>query len=91
MTVVKIIRLVGNSPRSWEDAAGSALREAARTLRNIQGIEATDFTAKVDGGRIREYRCTVNIAFLVGSSGGAQDTTARATSTASGARKKAGR
>jgi flavin-binding protein dodecin len=72
MTVVKIIRIVGNSPVSWAKAAAAAVQEASKTVRNIQVVEATDFTAKVDAnGRIKEYRCTVNIAFLVG--GGAAE------------------
>jgi flavin-binding protein dodecin len=67
MSVVKIIRIVGNSPVSWAKAAAAGVREAARTVRDIQGVEATDFTAKVDAsGRITQYRCTLNIAFLVG-------------------------
>jgi hypothetical protein len=67
MSVVKVIRIVGNSPESWAKAAAAATREASKTVRNIQGVEATDFTAKVDAnGRITEYRTTVNIAFLVG-------------------------
>jgi flavin-binding protein dodecin len=71
MSVVKIIRIVGNSPVSWAKAAAAAVREASKTVRNIQGVEATDFTAKVDNdGRIKEYRCTVNIAFLVGGATG---------------------
>lgn len=66
MSVVKIIRIVANSPVSWAKAAAAGTAEAARTVRNIQGVEATDFTAKVDAnGRITEYRCTLNIAFLV--------------------------
>jgi flavin-binding protein dodecin len=72
MSVVKIIRIVGNSPESWAKAAAAGVREAARTVRNIQGVEATDFTAKVDAeGRIKEYRCTMNIAFIVGGRGAA--------------------
>ena len=71
MTVVKIIRIVGNSPVSWAKAAAAAVQEASKTVRNIQGVEATNFTAKVDAnGRIKEYRCTVNIAFLVGGAAG---------------------
>jgi hypothetical protein len=67
MSVAKIIRLVGNSPESWAKAAAAAVQEASKTIRNIHGVEATDFTALVDaGGRITEYRTTVNISFVVG-------------------------
>jgi flavin-binding protein dodecin len=66
MSVVKVIRIVGTSPQSWAKAASAASQEAAKTIRDIQGVEATDFTAKVDeSGRIVEYRTTVNIAFVV--------------------------
>jgi flavin-binding protein dodecin len=36
--VVKVIELLSESPKSWEDAAQSAIREASRTLRNIRSI-----------------------------------------------------
>jgi len=69
MSVAKIIRIVGNSPESWAKAAAAAVKEASRTIRDIHGVEATDFTALVDAsGRITEYRTTVNISFVVGGS-----------------------
>ncbi|HEY7530644.1 MAG TPA: dodecin family protein [Gemmatimonadota bacterium] len=74
MAVVKIIRIIGNSPQSWAKAAAAGAKEAARTVRNITGIEATDFTAEVDDrGNVTEYRCTLNVAFLLerGAGGGA--------------------
>jgi flavin-binding protein dodecin len=78
MSVVKVIRLVGSSRQSWTKAAQAAVQEAARTIRGIQGVEATDFTGKVDdSGRITEYRCTVNIAFLVGGQGAGGEAGAR--------------
>jgi flavin-binding protein dodecin len=35
MAVVKIIELIGSSPKSWEDAAKNAFAEAAKTIKNI--------------------------------------------------------
>jgi hypothetical protein len=73
MTVVKVIRIIGNSPQSWAKAAAAGAKEASRTVRNITGIEATDFTAEVDDrGNVTEYRCTLNVAFLLerGAGGG---------------------
>ena len=94
MTVVKVIRLLGNSNESWHDAAATAVREAARTIRGIHGVEATDFTAEVDqNGEITEYRCTVNIAFVVqerermGEEGAAEEAAARRGGGRSGARR----
>ena len=35
MTVVKIIELIGSSPKSWEDATKNALAEAAKTIKTL--------------------------------------------------------
>ncbi|MCX6655109.1 MAG: dodecin family protein [Candidatus Bathyarchaeota archaeon] len=46
MTVVKIVELIGSSPKSWEEAAINAVKEAAKTVRNIKGVDVKRFTAK---------------------------------------------
>jgi flavin-binding protein dodecin len=65
MTVVKIIELIGSSPKGWEEAAGNAVKEAAKTIRNIRGVDVKRCTAKVDKNKIVEYRAVVKIAFVV--------------------------
>ncbi len=64
-TVVKVIELIGSSPKGWDDAAANAVKEAARTVRNIKGIELKRCSAKVDKGKIIEYRAVVKVAFDV--------------------------
>ena len=76
MAVVKIIRIIGNSPQSWAKAAAAGAKEAARTVRNITGIEATDFPAPGDArGTGTEYRGPLHVAFLLarGAGGGGGD------------------
>ena len=65
--VAKIIEIVGNSEKGWEEAAQSALNEAKKTIHGITGIEVIDMTAKVDpnSGSITEYHTTIKIAFGV--------------------------
>jgi flavin-binding protein dodecin len=65
--VAKIIEIVGNSERGWEEAAQSALNEAKKTIHGITGIEVIDMTAKVDpnSGNITEFHTTIKIAFGV--------------------------
>jgi len=66
MAVVKVIELVGTSPHSWQDAVQEAVKEAARTVRNITGVEVLNWRGEVgEGGRITEYRADVAIAFRV--------------------------
>ncbi|RLE72551.1 MAG: dodecin domain-containing protein [Thermoprotei archaeon] len=65
MTVVKVIELIGSSKNSWEEAARNAVKEAAKTVRHIVGVDVVGFTAKVKNGDIIEYRANVKIAFIV--------------------------
>jgi flavin-binding protein dodecin len=63
MSVVKVIELVGQSERSWEDAVQTAVHEAAKTVRNITGVEVLNWTGDVsDAGDITSYRADVQIA-----------------------------
>jgi flavin-binding protein dodecin len=54
--VVKVIELMSESPKSWEDAAVNAVREANKTLRNIRSVYVKDMTASVENGRVTSYR-----------------------------------
>ena len=51
MTVVKVVELVGQSKEGWEEAVAEAVREAAKTIRHISGVESTE----LDGRRGREW------------------------------------
>lgn len=65
MAAVKIIKVLGTSSESWEDAAREAVKQASGTVENIRGIEIEDWTASVEDGEITEYKATVEIAFPV--------------------------
>ncbi|MFL6396289.1 MAG: dodecin family protein [Nitrososphaeraceae archaeon] len=45
--IAKVLEIIGNSDKSWQDAAQAALDEAKKTVHRITGIEITDMTAKV--------------------------------------------
>jgi flavin-binding protein dodecin len=65
--IAKVLEVIGNSGKSWQDAAEVALEEAKKTVHGITGIEITDMTAKVDSntGNITEYHTAIKIAFGV--------------------------
>ena len=65
MSVVKIIELVGISEEGWKEAVENALKEAAKTVKNIKGIHVKSCTARVEGAEIVEYRADVKISFIV--------------------------
>src|SRR5213596_703914 len=51
--VVKVIELMSQSPKSWEDAAQGAVKEASKTLRNVRSIYIKEFTAEVGEGKVQ--------------------------------------
>jgi flavin-binding protein dodecin len=65
--VVKVITVIGSSPQSFAKAADEAVRTAQKTIRNITGVDIISMSATVDPnpGGIKEYRTTVNIAFII--------------------------
>jgi len=63
--VIKVLDLVGQSNDSWQQAAENALREAAKTVDHITGLELVNLTAEVQDGELTEFRANVKVAFAV--------------------------
>ena len=63
MEILKVLEIMSNSSKSWEDAAQSAVTEASKTLNNIRSLYIKDQTAVVENGKITEYRITGKLTF----------------------------
>jgi dodecin len=65
---------MSESPKSWEDAAQNAIREASRTLRNIRSLYVKEMTAAIENGRVTSYRLNTKVTLELegdrGSRGG---------------------
>ena len=61
--VVKVIELLSQSSKSWEDATQAAVNEASKTLRNIRSIYIKEFTAEVENGKVSNYRINAKVTF----------------------------
>ncbi|MCB0074817.1 MAG: dodecin domain-containing protein [Caldilineaceae bacterium] len=65
MAIVKVIEVLAQSEKSWDDAAKQALTEAKKSVRNIQSIYVKEFQAIVENGEIRNFRINAKISFKV--------------------------
>jgi flavin-binding protein dodecin len=63
--VVKIVELIGSSPDGWKEAVENAVKEAAKTVKNITGVHVKRCTAKVEDNKIVEYRADCKVTFIV--------------------------
>jgi len=61
--VYKIVEVIGSSPKSWEDAARSAVETAAKTLRDLRVAEITKLDMKIDDGKVVAFRARVSLSF----------------------------
>ena len=65
MSIVKVLEVMSNSTKSWEDAAQNAVIHASKTLHNIRSVWIQDQSAIVSNNKIIEYRVTARLSFEI--------------------------
>lgn len=65
MSMLKVIEVIAESDKGWEDAAANAVANAGKTVKGIKSIYIKDMQAKVDKNKIVKYRINANISFLL--------------------------
>ena len=65
MAVARVTKITASSTESFQDSILEGLKRASKTLRGITGLEVVSQKAKVEGGKIMEYRATMEITFLL--------------------------
>ncbi|PIF00831.1 MAG: dodecin [Maribacter sp.] len=65
MSVLKVIEVLANSEKSWEDATKKAVAEASKSVKNIRSVYIQDQSASVKDGKISDFRVNVKITFEV--------------------------
>lgn len=64
MAVIKIKKIMGSSPKSFEDALGEIVKHAVKEKQNVTGAKILDKSVRIENGKIVEYKVTVDIAYL---------------------------
>jgi len=62
-SVYKVIELVGTSTESWEKAAGAAVKQASKSLRNLRVAEVSELDMVLKDGKVESYRAKVKVSF----------------------------
>ena len=62
-SVYKVIELVGTSTESWEKAAGAAVKQASKSLRNLRVAEISELDMVLNDGKVESYRAKVKVSF----------------------------
>ncbi|RZS96852.1 dodecin family protein [Cecembia calidifontis] len=65
MGVLKVIEVLANSNKGWEDAARNAVAHASKTVKHIRSVYVQEQSATVTNGEISQYRVNVKITFEI--------------------------
>jgi flavin-binding protein dodecin len=65
MSVHKVIEVLAQSSKGWEDAAQAAVAQASTNLRNVESVYIKEMEAKVENGSITQYRINAKITFAI--------------------------
>ena len=65
MVVRRTLELIGGSPNSWGEAVENAVKEAAKTAKDVRRVYVKSLMCNVSDGKIVEYRAQVRIAVPV--------------------------
>lgn len=65
MAIVKVIEVMADSSKSWEDATRNGVREAAKSIKGINSVWVKDQSVLVEGDSVSKYRVTLKISFSI--------------------------
>ena len=65
MAVMKVIEVLSNSEKSWEDATKKAVKQASKSVNNIKSVFVQSQSAVVNNQEVTEFRVNLKITFEV--------------------------
>jgi flavin-binding protein dodecin len=65
MAVLKVIEIMCDSSKSWEDATAKGIAKAAKTVKGIKSAYVESQSVTVSGGKITSYRISLKISFEI--------------------------
>jgi dodecin len=64
-SALKIIEIMGVSPKSFEDALAQAVTKASESINGISNVEVIRQTATIRDAKVARYEVTVKLSFVV--------------------------
>ena len=65
MSVMKVIEIMADSEKSWEEATRSAVKHASKTIKHIKSAFVQSQSVVVADGNVEKFRVNVKITFEV--------------------------
>jgi len=65
MSMLKVIEVLAESDKSFEDAAQKAVTQVSQSVRHVKSVYLKEMNASVENGKISSYRVNAKISFLL--------------------------
>lgn len=65
MSVLKVIEVLADSKKSWEDATKKAVERTAKSVNNVKSAFVQSQSVVVKNGKVTAFRVNVKITFEV--------------------------
>jgi flavin-binding protein dodecin len=63
--MLKVIEVLAESDKSWDDAASQAVTRASKSVHGIKSIYIKDMEAKVENNKITKFRISAKVSFML--------------------------
>lgn len=64
-SVYKHIQLTGTSSTSIEDAIGTAIAKAHKSVHNMRWFEVVETRGNIDDGQVKQWQTTIRVGFTL--------------------------
>lgn len=65
MAVMKVIEVLADSKKSWEDATKTAVKKASESVKNIKSAFVQNQSVTVENGEVAKFRVNLKVTFEV--------------------------
>lgn len=65
MAVLKVIELLCDSSKSWEDATAKGVAKASKTLKGLKSAYVQSQSVVINNGKITSYRVNLKVSFEI--------------------------
>lgn len=64
-SIVKVIEVIAQSDKGFDDAIRAAVKEASKTVKGIKSVWIDNLSCTVKGDKVDEYRVNAKVSFVV--------------------------
>ena len=65
MATMKVIEVMSESTKSWEDATQNGVSDVCKSVDGVNSVWVKDQSAVVEDGKITKYRVKLKVSFAV--------------------------